>query len=43
LKRLHEGGVREEAIGNIAETTLANVAAFARGEPLTNEVRVPAS
>jgi len=39
----HQAFLTEEAIGNIAETTLANVAAFARGEPLANEVRVPPS
>lgn len=34
----HQGFLTHEALANIAETTLANVAAFERGEPLKNEV-----
>jgi D-lactate dehydrogenase len=36
----HQAFLTREAIANIAETTLSNVAAFARGEPLVNAVRV---
>jgi D-lactate dehydrogenase len=35
----HQGFLTHEALANIAETTLANVRAFERGEPLVNEVR----
>ena len=35
----HQGFLTWEALANIAETTLANVGAFERGEPLVNEVR----
>ncbi|NOT45727.1 MAG: 2-hydroxyacid dehydrogenase [Acidobacteria bacterium] len=35
----HQGFLTHEALANIADTTLANVRAFERGEPLVNEVR----
>jgi D-lactate dehydrogenase len=35
----HQGFLTHEALANIAETTLANVRAFERGERLVNEVR----
>jgi D-lactate dehydrogenase len=35
----HQAFLTREALTNIAETTLANVRAFDRGEPLVNEVR----
>ncbi len=35
----HQGFLTREALGRIAETTLANATAFARGEPLVNAVR----
>lgn len=35
----HQGFLTHEALANIAETTLANVRAFERGEPLANAVR----
>ena len=35
----HQGFFTHEAIGAIAQTTLANVTAFERGEPLTHRVR----
>jgi len=35
----HQAFLTREALANIAETTLANVRAFADGEPLVNEVR----
>jgi D-lactate dehydrogenase len=35
----HQGFLTQEALANIAETTLANIQAFERGEPLANEVR----
>jgi D-lactate dehydrogenase len=35
----HQAFLTREALANIAETTLANVATFGRGEPLSNEVR----
>ncbi|MFP2924014.1 2-hydroxyacid dehydrogenase [Pyxidicoccus sp. 3LG] len=35
----HQAFLTHEALGNIAETTLANVQGFERGEPLLNEVR----
>lgn len=35
----HQGFLTHEALANIAETTLANIQAFERGEPLANEVR----
>jgi len=35
----HQAFLTREALANIAETTLANVGAFERGEPLVNEVR----
>jgi D-lactate dehydrogenase len=34
----HQGFLTREALHNIAETTLANIRAFERGEPLANEV-----
>jgi D-lactate dehydrogenase len=34
----HQGFLTHEALANIAETTLGNVVAFERGEPLKNEV-----
>jgi D-lactate dehydrogenase len=34
----HQGFLTHEALANIAETTLGNVTAFERGEPLKNEV-----
>jgi D-lactate dehydrogenase len=34
----HQAFLTREALGNIASTTLANVAAFERGERLVNEV-----
>jgi D-lactate dehydrogenase len=34
----HQGFLTREALHNIAETTLANIQAFERGEPLVNEV-----
>lgn len=40
LVTAHQGFLTREALANIAETTLANVAAFARGEALDNEVRL---
>jgi D-lactate dehydrogenase len=36
----HQAFLTEEALANIATTTLSNITAFERGEPLTNEVRV---
>lgn len=35
----HQAFLTREALTNIAETTLANITAFERGEPLVNEVR----
>ena len=35
----HQGFLTHEALANIAETTLANIQAFERGEPLAHEVR----
>jgi D-lactate dehydrogenase len=35
----HQAFLTREALANIAETTLANVRAFERGERLINEVR----
>ncbi len=35
----HQAFLTHEALANIAETTLASVQAFERGEPLVNEVR----
>jgi D-lactate dehydrogenase len=35
----HQGFLTHEALANIAETTLASVRAFERGEPLVNAVR----
>lgn len=35
----HQGFLTKEALDNIAETTLDNVEAFERGEPLAHEVR----
>jgi D-lactate dehydrogenase len=35
----HQGFLTHEALANIAQTTLANIQAFERGESLTNEVR----
>jgi D-lactate dehydrogenase len=37
--RWHQAFLTHEALANIADTTLANVRAFERGEPLPNEVR----
>jgi D-lactate dehydrogenase len=34
----HQGFLTREALGNIAETTLANVRAFEAGEPLDNQI-----
>lgn len=39
LVTAHQAFFTEEALANIAETTLANVRAFERGEALENEVR----
>jgi D-lactate dehydrogenase len=36
----HQAFLTQEALANIASTTLANIAAFERGDPLMNEVRV---
>jgi D-lactate dehydrogenase len=36
----HQAYFTETALGNIAETTIANLSAFERGEPLGNEVTV---
>lgn len=38
----HQGFFTREAIAAIAQTTLANITAFERGEPLVNEVRAAA-
>jgi len=38
----HQGFLTHEALANIAETTLANIQAFERGEPLAHEVLPPA-
>ena len=38
----HQAFLTTEALASIAQTTLANVRAFERGEPLTNEVRLEA-
>jgi D-lactate dehydrogenase len=35
----HQAFLTRDALANIADTTLANVRAFERGEPLSNEVR----
>ncbi|MGE0124387.1 MAG: 2-hydroxyacid dehydrogenase [Dehalococcoidia bacterium] len=35
----HQGFLTREALANIAETTLASLRAFERGEPLTHQVR----
>jgi len=35
----HQGLLTHEALANIAATTLANIGAFERDEPLANEVR----
>jgi D-lactate dehydrogenase len=35
----HQAFLTREALANIAETTLANIATFERGDPLQNEVR----
>ncbi|MCP3143897.1 2-hydroxyacid dehydrogenase [Pyxidicoccus xibeiensis] len=35
----HQAFLTHEALGNIAETTLANVRSFEHGEPMQNEVR----
>jgi D-lactate dehydrogenase len=35
----HQAFLTREALGNIAETTLASVQAFERGEPLIHEVK----
>lgn len=37
----HQGFLTQEALSNIAETTLANIQAFAQGGPLLNEVQGP--
>lgn len=39
----HQGFLTHEALANIARTTLANIRAFERGEPLLNEVRAAAA
>jgi len=39
LVTAHQAFLTREALANIAETTLASVTAFERGEPLINEVR----
>ena len=39
LVNSHQGFLTREALAAIATTTLANVTAFERGEPLVNEVR----
>ncbi|MCK6527192.1 2-hydroxyacid dehydrogenase [Myxococcota bacterium] len=39
LVTAHQAFLTREALDNIADTTLANVTAFERGEPLVNEVR----
>lgn len=36
----HQGFLTREALANIADTTLANASAFARGEKLANEVKL---
>lgn len=36
----HQGFLTEEALSNIAETTLANVTAFERGAELVNEIKI---
>jgi len=36
----HQAFLTQEALTNIASTTLASIAAFERGDPLMNEVRV---
>jgi D-lactate dehydrogenase len=38
LVTAHQGFLTREALANIAETTLANVRSFERGEPLVNQV-----
>jgi D-lactate dehydrogenase len=38
----HQAFFTREALGNIADTTLANIAAFERGETLANAVELPA-
>jgi D-lactate dehydrogenase len=38
----HQAFLTTEALTAIAETTLASITAFAAGEPLVNEIRVPA-
>src|SRR5205823_1937880 len=37
----HQGFLTREALENISRTTLQNVRAFDRSEPLVNEVRAP--
>ena len=37
----HQAFLTNEALANIATTTLANVTAFERGDPLVNQVRAP--
>ena len=37
----HQGFLTHEALENIADTTLSNIAAFERGQPLVNEVKAP--
>ena len=39
LVTAHQAFLTREALANIASTTLANITAFERGEPLVNEVR----
>lgn len=39
LMTSHQGFLTKEALSNIAETTLRNVAEFENGQPLTNEVK----
>jgi D-lactate dehydrogenase len=35
----HQGFLTHQALANIADTTLTNIQAFERGEPLANQVR----
>ena len=43
LMTSHQAFLTREALTNIASTTVANVTAFERGEPLANEVRAAAA
>jgi D-lactate dehydrogenase len=40
LVTAHQGFYTQEALNEIAETTLNNVQSFIKGEPLINEVKV---